>query len=117
MARPRKKPPRSPELAALGEAVERLRARRNLTQEQVGDPFSLDHQVSGPIERGQSNPTYLTLVRLAKALKTTPGEIVALADQILAEKEAPAAQPRTSDSAKSSSTNRSHSGSTSGENP
>jgi transcriptional regulator with XRE-family HTH domain len=78
----RKKPPLGPELAALGEAVERLRKERGLTQEQLGLADHNDHKLAGEVERGQRNLRYLTLVRLAGALGTTPGEITSLADRI-----------------------------------
>jgi transcriptional regulator with XRE-family HTH domain len=80
----RKKPPLNPELAALGKAVERLRKERGLTQEELGAAVFTDHKLAGEIERGQRNPGYLTLVRLAAALGTSPGSIVSLADSFLA---------------------------------
>ena len=64
----------------------------------------------GGIERGQRNPTYLTLMRLARALETQPGEIASLADRIL--EEGGGGQPETSAPDQTSSTSRSHSGST-----
>jgi transcriptional regulator with XRE-family HTH domain len=78
----RKKPPLSPELAALGEAVKRLREERGLTQEELGDCLDTDHKLAGEIERGHRNPAYMTLVRVAAALETSPGRIVGLADRL-----------------------------------
>ncbi len=88
----RKKPPLSPELAALGKAVERLRKERGLTQEELGALVFTDHKLAGEIERGQRNPRYLTLLRLATALGTTTEAIVGLADRFLAEAGAPSAR-------------------------
>lgn len=85
MPRAREKPPRTPELGALGLAVETVRLMRGGTQESVGAKIHADHKAAGPIERGQSNPSYLTLVRLASALDTSLAEIVALAERNLAE--------------------------------
>jgi transcriptional regulator with XRE-family HTH domain len=81
----REKPPRTPELGALGMAVEALRMKLGDTQEGVGAKTFRDHSLTGPIERGQSNPSYLTLVKLADALDSSPGEIVSLADRYLEE--------------------------------
>lgn len=85
MPRPREKPPRTPELGALGLAVEKLREERGDTQEGVGEKSFSDHQFTGPIERGQSNPTFMKLVKVAEALGSSPGEIVSLADRYLEE--------------------------------
>jgi transcriptional regulator with XRE-family HTH domain len=87
MPRPRKKPPRNDDLAALGKAVEQLRKERGDTQEGVGSAEFTDHKLAGKIERGHRNPSYITLVRLAKALGTTPGRLVSLADRFRAEAE------------------------------
>jgi transcriptional regulator with XRE-family HTH domain len=106
----RESTPRSPEHGALGEAVRRLREARGWTQERLADEAETDLRQVGGIERGLRNPTYLSLVRLARALETQPGEIVGFADRILAE--TGAGQPETSASTQTSSTNRSHSGST-----
>jgi transcriptional regulator with XRE-family HTH domain len=81
MPRRREKPPRTPELGALGLAVETVRLKRGDTQESVGAKKHADHKLAGPIERGQSNPSYLTLVRLADALDSSLEEIVALAER------------------------------------
>jgi transcriptional regulator with XRE-family HTH domain len=87
MPRARKKPPLSPAQGALGAAVERLRKERGFTQEELGALVYRDHQAAGPIERGQANPTYLTLRRLAEALGTRPGKLLGLADEILDEED------------------------------
>jgi transcriptional regulator with XRE-family HTH domain len=80
----RKLPPRSPEHAALGEAIRQIRARRDLSQEALADKADLHLTQIGGMERGTRNPSYATLVRLAKALRVKPGEIVNLADELLA---------------------------------
>jgi len=83
----RKKPPRTPELGALGRAIEKRRDELGWTQEEVGDPMRRDHGGSGPLERGQGNPTYLTLLRLAAALEVRLSELIAEAEQILDEED------------------------------
>jgi transcriptional regulator with XRE-family HTH domain len=78
----RKSKPRTPELAALGEAIRQLRNRAGLSQEQLAERASTDLTQIGGLERGTRNPSYSTLVRVAKALRTRVGEIVTLADQL-----------------------------------
>jgi transcriptional regulator with XRE-family HTH domain len=75
--------PRSPEHAALGEAVRLTRLEAGLSQEALADAADLHITVLGDVERGVGNPEYATLVKLARALKTTPGVIVGRADDVL----------------------------------
>ena len=78
----RKVKPRSPEHAALGEAVRQLREQAGLSQEALADRAGTDLTQLGGVERGTRNATYEYLVRLAKSLDTTVSEITARADQI-----------------------------------
>jgi transcriptional regulator with XRE-family HTH domain len=88
MPRDQEKPPRTAKLWALGRAVKRMRTERGLTQEALGERMERrDHQAPALIERGQRNPTYESLQRLAAALEVRLSEIVALADEILEEEE------------------------------
>lgn len=82
----RRLPPRSPEHAALGEAIRQVRARRDLSQEALSERAELHLTQIGGMERGTRNPSYATLVRLAGALRVKPGELVGLADELLARK-------------------------------
>jgi transcriptional regulator with XRE-family HTH domain len=79
----RKVPPLSPEHKALGDAIKRLRKKAGLSQEALADASELDISHFGRIERGTSNPTYATLVRLATALETGVGAITGPADRLL----------------------------------
>jgi transcriptional regulator with XRE-family HTH domain len=78
----RRSKPRSPEHAALGEAVRQLRLEIGLSQEQLAERASTDLTQVGGIERGVRNPSYTTLLRLAAALETSVGELTSLADQL-----------------------------------
>jgi transcriptional regulator with XRE-family HTH domain len=78
----RRSHPRSPEHAALGEAVRRLRLEAKLSQEQLAEGASTDLTQVGGIERGVRNPSYTTLLRLASALDTSVGELTTLADRL-----------------------------------
>jgi transcriptional regulator with XRE-family HTH domain len=64
----RRRQPRSPDHQALGRAVEELRREAGLTQEELADRIQSDTTSLGLIERGLSNPTYTSLVRLARGL-------------------------------------------------
>lgn len=84
MPPPRRSKPRSPEHAALGEAVRTLRLEAGMSQEQLAEGAGTDLTQVGGIERGVRNPSYTTLVRLAGALKTSVGELATRADQLRA---------------------------------
>lgn len=78
----RKRKPRTPELGALGDAIKQLRTQAGLSQEQLAERASTDLTQIGGLERGTRNPSYSTLVRVAKALKARVGDVANLADQI-----------------------------------
>ncbi|HEV2727699.1 MAG TPA: helix-turn-helix transcriptional regulator [Solirubrobacterales bacterium] len=82
MPPPRRSKPRSPEHAALGEAVRRLRREAGLSQEQLAERAGTDLTQIGGIERGVRNPSYTTMLRLAAALETSVGELASLADEL-----------------------------------
>ncbi|MGE5335803.1 MAG: helix-turn-helix domain-containing protein [Nitrososphaerota archaeon] len=76
--------PRSPEHAALGEAVRTVRTESGMTQEDLADAAGTDLTQVGGIERGRRNPSYTTLLRLATALDTSVGQLATLADELRA---------------------------------
>jgi transcriptional regulator with XRE-family HTH domain len=78
----RQSKPRSPEHAALGEAIRQTRESQNLSQEALADLAGLHVTHLGGLERGVRNPSYTTLVRLSGALKVEPGTLVSLADEL-----------------------------------
>jgi transcriptional regulator with XRE-family HTH domain len=82
MPPPRRSKPRSPEHAALGEAVRQLRAEAKMSQEELAEAAGTDLTQVGGIERGVRNPSYTTLLRLADALGTEVGELTSLADRL-----------------------------------
>ncbi len=84
MPRKRKSKPRSPDHAALGQAVEVLiAANAHMTQEMVASDGGLTTKQVGEIMRGQGNPTYTTMVKLCKGLHVRPGELMARTDELL----------------------------------
>lgn len=79
----RKSKPRSPDLAALGQAIEVLIAEdANMSQDSVADESGMNIKQIGNLVRGQGNPTYTTLLRLSKGLHVSPGRLMALTDEL-----------------------------------
>ncbi len=78
----RQREARSPEHAALGEAIRERRAERGLSQEALADAAGVHVTHLGGVERGTRNPNYTTIVKLARALGVTPGALVARADEL-----------------------------------
>ena len=64
-------PSREPVLKKFGGNVREKREARNLSQEALAEQADLDRTYIGGIERGERNPTILSALRIAKALKTT----------------------------------------------
>jgi transcriptional regulator with XRE-family HTH domain len=73
---------RSPDHDALGRAVEEIRREHNLTQEELADRMNSEFPPIGRLERGVSNPTFSSLLRLADGLGVTLGELVGRFEQI-----------------------------------
>lgn len=73
---------RTPE-AALGAAVRQLREERGLSQEALGHAAGVHRNWIGGIERGERNPTFTSIVKVAAALNVTAAELVAAAEQRL----------------------------------
>jgi DNA-binding XRE family transcriptional regulator len=92
---------RTPELHALGRAVLELRARRSLTQEQLGADAALHRNYVGAIERGEINPTFRVLLKLCAGLRLPLSELMAVRERHEQEHDRPAlrvlAGPRTDD--------------------
>jgi transcriptional regulator with XRE-family HTH domain len=61
----------------VGKNVRSLRLTRGLTQEQLAFEAKIDLTYVGGIERGRRNPSLLVMVRLAKALKVDPRDLLA----------------------------------------
>jgi len=62
-------------LRALGLNLRRFREAKSLTQERLGERAELDPTYISGIERGVRNPSVLSLVRVAKALKVSVSEL------------------------------------------
>lgn len=66
------------EHVCLGRAVRELRARRDLSQEQLGFRSELHRNYVGSIERGEINPTFRTLLAVVAGLEMPLSMIVRL---------------------------------------
>ncbi len=68
-------PPREPVLRKFGQNVRDKRESLDLSQEGLAEKAELDRTYVGGIERGERNPTIVSAVRIAKALKTSVAEL------------------------------------------
>lgn len=68
------------DLIRLGAAVRARRLSMELSQEALADEAGIDRSHMGKIERGERNVTFLNILRIAKALRCKPSEILAQAD-------------------------------------
>ena len=74
-------PPRAqphPALRKLGKRVRQLREAKHWTQEYFAGECGLDRSFVSFIESGRQNPTYLTLLRMAKILEMSLPTLVDL---------------------------------------
>jgi len=79
----RKSKPRSPDHAALAQAIELLIAEdAEMSQDSVAEESGLNIKQVNALVRGQANPTYRNLLRLCVGLHVRPGELLTLADAL-----------------------------------
>ncbi|MEW6029391.1 MAG: helix-turn-helix transcriptional regulator [Chloroflexota bacterium] len=64
------------ELVLFGKSVRRLREQKGLSQEALADLSHLHRTYIGGIERGERNVGLMNLLRLSKALKVLPSELL-----------------------------------------
>lgn len=74
-------PQRSADHAALGRAIRDLRRRRRLSQEDLAYRSGMHRTYLGGIERGERNPSYANLLRLARALEVSGSQLLAEAER------------------------------------
>ncbi len=90
---PRSTPVHSARHDALGRAVLETRARRGLSQEELGFRCRLHRNYVGAIERGEINPTLRVLFKLEAGLGVPAWELLRLAEERRAETELQPAAP------------------------
>ena len=66
---------RQKSLARFGRAIAELRNSAELSQEQLAHLSGLHRTYVGAVERGERNPTVLTILALAKGLAVPPSEL------------------------------------------
>jgi transcriptional regulator with XRE-family HTH domain len=62
-------------LIRLGRSIRRLREQAGISQEYLGSISGLHRTYVGAIERGERNPSVLSLKKIADALNVTLGEL------------------------------------------
>ena len=60
----------------IGMNIGKIRAKRGLTQEKLAFEAGLNRAYIGYIERGERNPSTDTLVKIARALKVSPKDLI-----------------------------------------
>ncbi len=77
-------PARSIRHAALGRAIRERRHELGLSQEALGDATDLDRTYISGIERGERNPAFTSISKLALALEARPAELLVRAEALQA---------------------------------
>ena len=72
---------RSQAHAALGRAVRDIRTQRRISQEELAHLSGMHRTYLGGIERGEKNPSYTNLLRLAAALDVQASELLSRAEE------------------------------------
>ena len=62
----------------LGKVISSLRRSAGLSQEELAERASIHRTYVSQMERGLKSPTIAMLLKLSKALKTTPSKIMQL---------------------------------------
>ena len=60
----------------IGQSIRKIRESRKITQEQLALTAGLNRAYIGYIERGERNPSTDTIVKVAKALKVSPKDLL-----------------------------------------
>jgi transcriptional regulator with XRE-family HTH domain len=73
--------PLSSKHAALGKALREIREARGFSQERLGELSGLHRNYVGGIERGERNPSFANLVKLAQAAGVSLTELIERAER------------------------------------
>lgn len=63
-------------LKELGRNIREKREEKGLTQIEVAEKAELDRNYIGMVERGERNPSYLSLIKIAKGLNITVDQLI-----------------------------------------
>lgn len=61
--------------SSFGQAVRRLRSRRNISQEQLAHDSGLDRSYIGGVERAERNPSLVAIEKIARGLDVSLAEL------------------------------------------
>jgi transcriptional regulator with XRE-family HTH domain len=70
-----------PEVATFGRVVRRARRDRDMSQEALADAAGLGAKHVSEIERANRDPRLTTVLKLARALELSPGELLTLYEE------------------------------------
>jgi transcriptional regulator with XRE-family HTH domain len=73
---------RSQAHVAFGAAVRDLRGRHGISQEELAARIGIHRTYLGGIERGERNPSYTNIRRIAKALDVRTSDLMLRAEQL-----------------------------------
>ena len=65
-----------PELKLLGKAIRSLREEKGFSQDSFAYEVGLGRSYYGSLERGEINPSFMTLVKVTRALKVEVYDVV-----------------------------------------
>lgn len=71
---------------ALGAAVREARARRGISQEELGNRAQLHRNYVGSVERGEMNPTFRVLLKVTGGLEMRLSTLMLLYERNIAER-------------------------------
>ncbi|MBE6218076.1 MAG: helix-turn-helix transcriptional regulator [Bacteroidales bacterium] len=63
-------------LKILGQTIRSKRENRGFTQLEVAERSDMDRNYIGMLERGERNPSYLSLQKIAKGLDMTVSQLI-----------------------------------------
>ena len=64
------------ELIELGQIIKAKRERKGLTQMELAMKSDVDRNYIGMLERGERNPSYLSLLKISKGLGITVSNLI-----------------------------------------
>lgn len=67
---------REEELIKLGQLIRKKRESQNLTQYELAEKSDVDRNYIGMLERGERNPSYLSLQKIAKGLGIPVNQLI-----------------------------------------
>jgi transcriptional regulator with XRE-family HTH domain len=75
-------PSSAPDAAALGRAVQAIRAERGISQVQLSEATGLMQSWISNVEHGRRNPSWNNVARLAEGLGVSASELVKRAEKL-----------------------------------